>query len=442
MLLPAAILVLASPLLAQSPSERAPDEQDLAVGGVLASAAAEPHAARLLQLGPAAIPALFEALVTEQAAHRAERDGPVTWIELDADRILGVRAALEGEPARPLLDHLRRVDSPEERRRVAALRLFGGAGEPRDLPTLVWLLDEGPRKRIARSRRDDLQRAFERILERHASAHDTYDAVRRAYDSAPDSLLAGIIWAVSSESSEERLWVLAGLLERRAEADPLILAELARMGKTLPHPVPEEVLSATRRYLGSADPEILLSGIEAAESLEDVEALPTLIELLEHRSRAVAEKALAALRSMTGLAYARDPRRWQEWHRKAEEWRTRTAPRLLRHVLDGVPGRASHALMELSKWRVFHHELADGVAAGIEREETELVVLACSVLGHLGSWKAVPALVERLDDEEPAVQRAALLALRSITRTDAGSDPSAWTRLAARVLQSPAAHVR
>ncbi|NOT30636.1 MAG: HEAT repeat domain-containing protein [Planctomycetes bacterium] len=429
---------LAGAAFAQAPgTERVPDSLDFAVGHELSTPEADTRSERLVRLGPEAIPALFEALVTRRAPHREGHDAPLEWLELDPSQASEVRHALGMEPAQPLLDFLRRVDG-DEARRLTVLGLLGKVGEPRDLPHLVWLLDEG-QTRIARARRDDLQEAFESILERHAAAREE---VLRAYRSAPDALLAGIIWAVSGETSEQRLWILTGLLGGNPEADPLILAELARMGRRLPHPMAEAVLSVTRDYLQSGEPEMLLSGIEVADSLEDVEALPILIDLLGHSSRAVSERALAALRSTTNLGYSGDPRRWQEWQRKAEEWRRGTAPKLLENVANGVPGRAANALMEISKWRVFRHELADGVADGLEREETELVVLACSVLGHLGSWRAVPALTERLKDPAPAVQRAALLALRSITRVDAGSDPAAWRRLAKGALQSPTSPAR
>lgn len=418
------------PLAQDSTVRRVPDELDLAVGRELATPDTDPLGMRLVRLGSQAIPALFETLVTKEAPHQ-EPDKAVVWLELDALQSSEVRASLLGEPARALLDFLRHVEG-DARRRREAVRLLGDVGESRDLPYLVWLVDPGGEARIEHGVRDEVQEAFEGILSRSEDAHEP---VLRAYDASPKGLLAGIIWALGGASSEERLWTLARLLGRTAEADPLILAEMARIGRELPHPIAEDVLAATRPYLGAREPEVVLSSIELAERLEDVEAIPDLIELLGNPLRALSGKALQALQSLAGIQLPLSPVRWEEWHRKASEWRAREAPKFQQDIANGSPGRASHALMEVSKWRAFRHELADGVAAGLERDGNELVVLTCSVLGHLGSWKSVPALAQRLSDGDPAVQRAALLALRSITKADAGSDQAAWLTLARGPLQ-------
>ncbi|HVS17316.1 MAG TPA: hypothetical protein VMT18_01860 [Planctomycetota bacterium] len=52
----------------------------------------------------------------------------------------------------------------------------------------------------------------------------------------------------------------------------------------------------------------------------------------------------------------------------------------------------------------------------IARSQIELAVLACAVVGRLGSRLAAPALTEVLDASEPRLRRAARAALQRLGR--------------------------
>ena len=62
----------------------------------------------------------------------------------------------------------------------------------------------------------------------------------------------------------------------------------------------------------------------------------------------------------------------------------------------------------------------------IEREEPDLVRLACAALEHLGSEVAVPGLIKCLRDTEPTVRDSANRALRGITGRTLPPDPELW----------------
>jgi HEAT repeat protein len=416
-----------APPMFSAQGERTPDAQDLAVGTVLGPRGSAVDPQSLVGLGSGAIPALFEALVAGRAAQRVDQRGSIEWIDLNAAQLGALRTSLEGQSSPALLGFLRELRDADQRRRSEALRLFGRTGEARDLPTLILLFDGGPRQRLSRSARDEFQDAFAQILARHPRS---FEQVQRAFDDAPDCLLASVVWAVGSEASRERLSYLASLLGRVPDADALILNEISRQGRLLVHPLPATAAAAARRFLRSDRVELVLHAVDTSASLGDLESLPVLIELLDHVQVAVRQHALTGLQALTALGYPRDRKRWSDWYEKAVRWRSEAAPVLLARVADGSPGQAANSLLELSKWRVFRHELSTGLLAGLARPEPESVVLTCSVLGHLGSWNGVPGLCEKIDDPDPDVRRAALVALRNVTKQDLGNDSLAWRELA------------
>lgn len=416
-------------------ARRAPDEAALAIGALLTGSAEDGAdlPARLAALGSPAIPALFEARVQREIPTRAARNAPLTWIELGAEESAALQAALLLLPERELCAFLRTIGD-DERSRWIAIELLGKVGEARDVELLVSMASpDDLRTKLDHGRRDEFQGALEGILARHAEA---LARVPQVYGHAPDALLPAMVWALGREASAERMRTLALLLGRTDEADPLIFVELSRLGREVPHPIARAVLDETRQALGAHDIERILLGIEVARSLEDVDAVPALIELLENPSRSVSAKAVECLRSLSEQGFGAEPKRWKDWSRKAEEWRRTSAPKLLADVASAVPGRASHALMEFSKWRAFRHELTPGIARGLTRAEPELVVLTCAVLGHLGSWLAIPELAACLRDGDTSIQRAALLALRRISGKELEANPAAWLALAQRPSQS------
>jgi hypothetical protein len=67
------------------------------------------------------------------------------------------------------------------------------------------------------------------------------------------------------------------------------------------------------------------------------------------------------------------------------------------------------------------------VAAVLGRTETDLVVVACSILGYLGSPRGVPELLHALEKDDPRAVAAAGGALRAITGLDLPADAGAWS---------------
>ena len=90
---------------------------------------------------------------------------------------------------------------------------------------------------------------------------------------------------------------------------------------------------------------------------------------------------------------------------------------------------AAQGLQEIGSHRLYRDKLAEGILPCLDREESDLVVMTCAVLGHLGSSAVVPELVRQLEADSARVRESAEEALKKITGMDLGPDPDLWRDL-------------
>ena len=421
-----AILVLAAPLArGQAPAGQGWGKEHPAheVARVLLESSPSKLGDDLAKLGATALPDLFEVLATGRIPIRVGEHGNSsrelepsheravlgTFSRLPYRRVIAFLDVLSGEPL-----------EPEAQR--AALRILAelGTGEELSLVARVGTPAQGAIAR--RPVREAFEQALVRILERDPSS---VRDVPSLYARAHPSYLGPIAAALGQRASHERLLALSRLLGKVAEADRLVLIEIGRMAPRVSDP-DQLALSNVRPYLRAADLQVLTEATMAVGRLEDRGAVPRLIELIDHRDPTVARAALDALRGMSGKVIGARPESWTEWYRKEMEWWRHEAPGELGVAASGSPEQASRVILQLSKKRLFKNELAEPLAASLERSEPELVVLACAALGHLGSRKAVPHLIRCLERENQDMQTAAWRALRRITGLELGADPQLW----------------
>ena len=392
------------------------------------AASYEGMAEQLSALGATLLPTLFVVLRDRRIAVRIGERGNSTRV-LSGNQESAVLDAFgrlpDGEVLAFLEERARANDSgPVEREVVTALRISGEAAGHGDLARVVAL--GTPRSedgRVTRAVRGAFEDAVGRFVERlEIDPSDVRSTFRRAHP----AFLAPMTAALGRFPSTANLALLAGLLGELPEVDVLLLIEVGRMGAALPHPLPSDAADAVRRYLWDVDVQLLVEATLAARALEDVEAIPSLIDLLEHSVPNVRSKALATLREITTLQMPLDSVRWRAWHASALGWWEADAPREFLAVASGTPSEASKVVLELSKKRVFRHKLTAPLAAGLERPETDLVVVTCAALGHLGSRTAIPHLTRSLRRPETDVRSAAWRALQRITGLDFGPDPDLW----------------
>jgi hypothetical protein len=390
--------------------------------------------ADLARMGTPAIAPLFDVLA--QDAVPAEWGSGEADVALSADARAAVLGALAAMPLGSLREHLALVAAEPDRgeRRVgAALAVLDRAGTARDVALCARLAAPlEPGALVPRARRTEFERTLLAIAARDVG---TGAALRGVFRELEPSLLAPAVRCIAAGSPAEAIELLASLLDRVAAIDGLLLVEIARVGALVPRPIAGQVLAAVRPSLGSNDVNEVLLAARALGGLDDFDAVPRLIVLLEANDERIREAADEALQRMTGRTFRSSARAWGTWYSAELEW-WQGADRTLAQVKHADPAVALAALHQISGHRIHRHEIARAVATVLERPERELGLVACSILRSLASRAAVPALVRALAHGDADVAAAALKALRTLTGSSYAADDPAWGDLARREIPS------
>ena len=379
----------------------------------------------LVDLGTEALPVLFDV-----AAHgrlpspRASGDGEGELLDRGRQRL--ARRALGGFSWPAVQGLLRTVaDRPADgAERQLGMDLVGERGSSRDLVLLAELAAPPRGERIAaRHSQVFFRRNLRRLLERDPRG---LRWMREVFEAAHPSFFAPMIETVRETGERDGLLLLAELLGQEASLDPLLLVEMGKLASVVAPPYQDAVRLHVRPHLRSRDTRTLLAAIHAIGVLEDMPSTATLVGLLDGGRANVAQAARRALEGLAGTDLGRDPETWADWHRSQMRWWEQDSRAELDTIAQGSPAEAAELLVELSRRRLFRHQIAPALAEGLRREERDLVLLTCAALGHLGSREAVPALTELLSSDDPDLLRAVFKALTKIVGRHLGPDPEPW----------------
>ncbi len=361
-------------------------------------------AAELAKLGTPFLPDLFAVLAfgsgLERALSRAEEAA-----------LAQALASFGTGPLRPFLRR-RLAENPPGEERLAALCVLARSGSSEDVSLLRSAVqDFGPGLAGA------LQEASAGILQRDPRALET---LRRWMLQAPLEIASALARALGQSAGPQALSALASSLGFRAELDADLLAEIAPLAARASKPLDEEVLAPLEDALKENDARVLRAAALALGHAQHGEALPRLVELLEHENRGVSAAAEWALEHSTGLRFRADGKRWRAWLRAERAWLEQNGPRLRAELHARAAEVAIRALAELSCHRWRRHELALAALTGLEHADPLVRRLACTALARIGSSAAAPGLVLALDDADESVARAARQALEALGLTAPG----------------------
>ncbi|MCK6448316.1 MAG: hypothetical protein L6Q99_18160 [Planctomycetes bacterium] len=362
-------------------------------------------------LGPESLPRCFELAVARELSIAV--DGSKSFVLPVSDEVeIALVAAAALAPRADVVRLLARVaaTAAAPREVEVALRIAALAGTADDVELVRSLA-----LRFATERGTPLEvrqafgLAFHSIALRddHALAH-----VRGLYLGVERSLADALLRALGALQDEASAEALGGLLGARPELDLRVLGELARVGRGLPLPAPESTREAVRSYLRDDEPTLQRAACRAAFALQDIDAVPVWIELLEGDDD-VARAALDALRRTTRKALDRDAEEWRAWReRELADWRV--AERRADELRSPDRAKAAAELLALGRAKLHRHQAAELVAGAFARDETDLLRLACQVLGELGSPAGEAALVDATEHADASVREAAELALERV----------------------------
>ena len=296
------------------------------------------------------------------------------------------------------------VPSPAARR--AAVLAAGACASNRELKriTAIALLpgEEAPTPNLELALRMSLERVFARTPE-------GLTELAVCWRGFQPSLLPSIVAAAGASEDPRALGLFSQVLNQPGDLESIALAQLSR--QRAPSELPDGLLEQLRQRLGPADTRLSQSTCNALGSLGDFESVDRLVELLSPTSPAMSANAHRALCSMSGLDLPAQASSWRTWRVRESEWFTKRSAALELAIQTGNVKQAKEALQEISGHRWERHRLSDIVAQALRRPEPALGVLACSVLGQLGSPRGRTELQDALQSDEPSVVQAAREAL-------------------------------
>ena len=388
-----ALFLLSGTLALQKPPAAPVRAGEPSKAAIAADATVE--ARELARRGPGAIPELLARLAADDAA-------PVEARAQQEEALLGALASFGPEALRPALRKCLEA-KPEASVRVAALRVLARVGTSADVGLARLALDDaGPGLEAP------LQETCTSLLARDARS---LEPVRRWLLQSPPGIDAALARALGASGCAGSLQALASTLGYRAELDPELLPEIARLVARGPMPVDEEILQPVEEALEEGDARVLREAALVLGHARHAAAVPPLIALLEHESRGVKNAAEWALERITGARFRGDPRRWAAWLARENAWYAERAERRRLELSRGDAVVVIRALGELSGHRWRAHEFAAAAAPALESADARVRRLACLTLARLGSTAAEGGLRHALEDEDESVSRAAQQAL-------------------------------
>jgi hypothetical protein len=403
LVLPLALLLGASPATAQ---EGRPDPAEL-VEGVLVQLPVHndvDRAAReLVALGPDAVPAIFDGMVTLRGAAR-----------------LAVTAAIAAEPADDVTSAIRaRIEAapppgPGEALQRAALAALREVGRPQDLDLCLLaakvLGDEtfAPRTR-------ELTEALDAIYARDPSL---LQVVQRSWHTIEARLRTPVARTVGNTGGDGALTFLADLLARDDDRAGMLLSQLGRIAEGVSYDAAAYAADVARPYLNSDVEGIVKEAAVTLARLDDDAAIPDLIALLAEESTGLTGNVHWALGQITGLPLPADAATWAAWQERERLWWAAEARKVFRDLDHREPAVAGGAVRKALEHRLAHHSLARELTVALKHRSPLVRRAAVDGLRQLGSKAVVPELEHALEDRDPLVAEGARATLIELTGVD------------------------
>ena len=381
---------------------------------------------RLTRYGSPVAAPCFELLV--RGSLGLDEEGEPVPLALSRQRVL--RAVLGELPREVLADFLRaRWNETESgaRERLVAMELLavhGGAAEVGLLLELVTPAD--PEERIHFADGRALRQALADLLTRDPEA---FESLRETWSELHRASEALVIRAVGAAGRGDGLllatWAL-GLEDARVS---LILAEVGQLAAVAEGRTPPGLLAHVRRALVDEDRAVRQAAALTVARLGDLESIPTLIDLLWEGGLRREGNAHWALRQLTGEDFGTDVQRWTAWYEAEEAWFFAEAPAVFELLTSSDPEQVVAAVREVSKHRLHPEERAYELAFLADHPRRGVRELTCATLRDIGSWQAVPALVDALELRDGSSNPPAAAALVAITGHELPPEPEAWAEI-------------
>lgn len=306
---------------------------------------------------------------------------------------------------------------------LGSLRAAGRLAPPDDVLVLAEVCGPFAATR-SRALRSELQNAVATWCGRHALNPGT---LRAGLEAMPPAFAAAYVQGALAGADRDALMRGIDCLGVLPTLDAFLLARLSDLAETLAPPFPGLDARRVEDLLHSPDPSVVMEATRLLRALDSVDSASALISLLERaQDPGIQRSAVASLERISGERLGPDARTWRRWHNQSERWVTAELPRIRQEVESTHQERVHRALLEIARQRAHRHRTGPIVINLTRTKDVARLETAIAVLGQLSTRSTIRRLIQLLDHDELAVQRAAYRSLRHATGRDLGADPSAW----------------
>ena len=385
----------------------------------------------LAELGPAALPALCDAIAGRGApAGPAAQDAPRAQPAAPAwERCEVALAAIGRMPAEPALAALRAASlaRAEPYDRLAQLRALAATRDARAGELALEVLERGGFALLASPRLAPA--ASEALVELMAAAPGALERLAEVCDRLAPEEVAALATCFARLPAERAFPALTGQLGRSAELDVAILRALARVDPRDRAASAALALESARAELGTFDTAVRRQAVALLGEFAEHADVPDLIYACSDRDPVVRASARRALAGLAGRDLGGEAAAWKAWHAGELDWYREVFPGVALRLASPDAGSVVKALRDLGGHRAFRREIAAAAVGGLGSTDAGIAAATCDFLAVNGSCSVLAALVARLEaaeKAEPSVAAAAERALASLAGTVAEGGARAW----------------
>jgi HEAT repeat protein len=222
------------------------------------------------------------------------------------------------------------------------------------------------------------------------------------------------------------LRALPTCMGRDAALDLCALQELAKIGARFDPDLDPEATKRMRLLLDSPDGDVQRAAATVLARIGDAQSFPAIVAKLSSADPLTVGAARWSLETMSGVKLGNNTDAWTAWYAEQQEWLEETLPMLSEDLVSPDPTHVKSAATQLLQRKFHRHEVAAALQPMLALEDPAAQRLACEALAHMGSPRAVPWLLEKLDSPHTEIRHAAWTGLRELTKTDLPLDVLAW----------------
>jgi hypothetical protein len=378
-------------------------------------------AAVLSAFGPEALPGYFEVLLLDRlppgpgGTGRA-LDGPARAILFQAVEANGREAVVE------FLTRLAAIVQPAPQRTLA-LEFLDRVDTWKDLPLAFRLAADsecpysGPPAKLTEIIDGLLAADPARCLQLET-------AIRASDPACQESTLLAIAAHPCPQIGE----LLSRLLGSDPLLDPALLTRLGEFWRTHPAWIDQATLEPVRRLAASGRGAVQREALLALGQARDEQAVPMLLAAVEAPDQNLAASAHRGLEALSGLRVRTHRGLWRRHVERGQRWEQERGADARAALIDGDAGELARVLREIGEQRLARDRWADAVVGVFERGDPQLSTLALAALAALGSPRAIPSLLDLIEDpdSEGRLRDLASQALCQITGLGMPPDAEGW----------------